>query len=201
MQIIMKPIGVIHSPYKEPEGMPIQGTFKPEVEAWVELEDEYSVGLTGLEGFSHAIIIYYFHKSNQEQIECRPFLEDEIHGIFAIRSPHRPNHIGLSVVKISRIEGNRLYFTKHQVLQHTGGFIECPADLEKKAIRALYHSHTGNLLPIFSPDDKAAAWNNKWTMYLWAAAKPGIFRKGYYDAKGKWHDEVWSMRTGRLIRK
>ena len=85
----------------------------------MELEDEYSVGLAGLEGFSHAIIIYYFHKSNQEQIECRPFLEDEIHGIFAIRSPHRPNHIGLSVVRICKIEGNRLYFREVDVLDGT----------------------------------------------------------------------------------
>ena len=98
MRIIMNPIGMIHSPYKGPEGMPIQGTFKPEVEAWVELNEEYSRGLAGLEGFSHAIILYYFHKSGIEQIQGKPFLEDQMHGIFAIRSPHRPNHIGFSCV-------------------------------------------------------------------------------------------------------
>lgn len=119
MRIIMKPIGVIHSPYKEAEGMPIQGTFKPEVEAWVELKAEYSMGLAGLEGFSHAIILYYFHKSSTEQIQGRPFLEDQMHGIFAIRSPHRPNHIGLSVVRIRRIEGNKLYFKEVDVLDGT----------------------------------------------------------------------------------
>ena len=119
MRIVMNPIGVIHSPYKEAKGMPIQGTFKSEVEAWVELKAEYRVGLAGLEDFSHAIILYYFHKSETEQIKCRPFLEDEMHGIFAIRSPHRPNHIGLSVVRISRIEGNRLYFREVDVLDGT----------------------------------------------------------------------------------
>jgi len=119
MRIIMNPIGMIHSPYKGPEGMPIQGTFKPEVEAWVELNEEYSRGLAGLEGFSHAIILYYFHKSGIEQIQGKPFLEDQMHGIFAIRSPHRPNHIGLSVVRICRIEANKLYFREVDVLDGT----------------------------------------------------------------------------------
>lgn len=119
MRIIMNPIGVIHSPYKEAKDMPIQGTFKPEVEAWVELNEEYSRGLADLEGFSHAIILYYFHKSNTEQIQGRPFLEDEMHGIFAIRSPHRPNHIGLSIVKIYAIEGKKLYFREVDVLDGT----------------------------------------------------------------------------------
>ena len=119
MRIVMNPIGVIRSPYKDAKGMPIQGAFKPEVEACVELKAEYSKGLAGLEGFSHAIILYYFHKSNTEQIQGRPFLEDNKHGIFAIRSPHRPNHIGLSVVKISRIEGNKLYFREVDVIDGT----------------------------------------------------------------------------------
>jgi tRNA-Thr(GGU) m(6)t(6)A37 methyltransferase TsaA len=116
---MMKPIGVIHSPYREVSGMPIQGTFKPEVEAWVELNEQYSRGLAGLEDFSHAIILYYFHKSSTEQIQGRPFLEDKMHGMFAIRSPHRPNHIGLSVVRICKIESNRLYFREVDVLDGT----------------------------------------------------------------------------------
>jgi tRNA-Thr(GGU) m(6)t(6)A37 methyltransferase TsaA len=119
MRIIMNPIGMIHSPYKDAKGMPIQGTFKPEIEAWVELKAEYRPGLAGLEDFSHAIILYYFHKSSKEQIQCKPFLEDKKHGIFAIRSPHRPNHIGLSIVRICRIEGNRLYFKEVDVLDGT----------------------------------------------------------------------------------
>jgi tRNA-Thr(GGU) m(6)t(6)A37 methyltransferase TsaA len=118
-QIIMKPIGIIHSPYKQAKDIPIQGTFKPEVEAWIELKEEYSSGLKDLGTFSHAIILYYFHKSSQEQLQSRPFLEDEQHGIFAIRSPHRPNHIGLSIVKITRIEENELHFGEVDVLDGT----------------------------------------------------------------------------------
>lgn len=63
MQIIMHPIGVIHSSYKESQDMPIQGVFKPDVEAWVELREEYRKGLKDLEGFSHAILLYYFDRS------------------------------------------------------------------------------------------------------------------------------------------
>ena len=119
MQIIMHPIGVIHSPYKKPQDMPIQGIFKPNVEAWAELEEQYSKGLKDLEGFSHAILLYYFDRSGSEQIEARPFLEDDKHGIFAIRSPHRPNHIGLSVVKLCSVAGNRLHFKEVDILDKT----------------------------------------------------------------------------------
>ena len=97
----------------------IQGKFKPEVKAYVELKDEYAPGLKDLDGFSHAIIIYYFHKSQKEEVVGKPFLEDKEHGIFAIRSHHRPNHIGLSVVKVESIEENKLHFSEVDVLNNT----------------------------------------------------------------------------------
>ena len=115
-EIIMHTIGVIHSPYKQTKDMPIQGIFKSDVQGWIELKEKYAAGLKDLDGFSHAIILYYFHKSQKEQIQAEPFLEQQTHGIFAIRSPHRPNHIGLSIVKISKIEQNKLYFTEVDTL-------------------------------------------------------------------------------------
>ena len=118
-QIVMNPIGIIHSPYKQSQNIPIQGTFKPDAEAWIELKDEYRNGFKDLDEFSHAIVLYYFHKSHEERLQSRPFLEDQTHGIFAIRSPHRPNHIGLSIVKINRIENNKLYFGEVDVLDET----------------------------------------------------------------------------------
>ena len=118
-EIILHPIGIIHSPYKESADIPIQGIFKSKAEAWVELKDKYADGLKDLDGFSHAIILYYFHKSQREEIEGRPFLEQDKHGIFAIRSPHRPNHIGFSVVKIKKIETNKMYFTEVDMLDQT----------------------------------------------------------------------------------
>ena len=118
-QITMNPIGKIHSPYKESKEIPIQGKFKDNIEAWIELKKKYIKGLKDLDEFSHCILIYYFHKSDKETIEGKPFLEDETHGIFAIRSPHRPNHIGLSVVKIQRIQKNKLYFTEVDMIDGT----------------------------------------------------------------------------------
>jgi tRNA (adenine37-N6)-methyltransferase len=117
--ITMNPIGVIHSPYKEAKGTPIQGVFSDKAEAWVELENEYVRGLKDLDGFSHAILLYHFSLSDREEIVSKPYLENVEHGIFAIRSPYRPNHIGLSIVKVKRIEGNRLYFTEVDVLDGT----------------------------------------------------------------------------------
>lgn len=109
-KIILNPIGIIHSPYMKTKDIPIQGRFKDDVEACLELKDAYAKGLKDLDKFSHAILIYYFHKSGREGIEGKPFLENEPHGIFAIRSPHRPNHLGFSVVKIKAIQKNTMYF-------------------------------------------------------------------------------------------
>lgn len=118
-QITLNPIGIIHSPYKESKDIPIQGRFKDDVSAYVELRDGYVKGLKDLDKFSHAILIYHFHKSLKENIVGKPFLENNFHGIFAIRSPHRPNHIGFSVVKIQRIQGNKLYFTEVDIIDGT----------------------------------------------------------------------------------
>ena len=118
-KIEIKPIGVIHSPYLEPREMPIQGRFKDDVEGRIELKKEYAPGLQDLDGFSHLILIYYFHRSDREELQGRPYLEEQTHGIFAIRSPHRPNHLGLSIVRLQRIEGNRIYFTEVDVLDGT----------------------------------------------------------------------------------
>jgi len=117
--IEMTAIGVIHSPYHDHNDIPIQGRFKPEAKGWLELEKEYEDGLKDLEGFSHAILLYHFHASDKVTMTGRPYLENEPHGIFAIRSPHRPNHIGLSVVHIIRIQGNRMHFTNVDMLDGT----------------------------------------------------------------------------------
>jgi len=118
-KIEMTPIGVIHSPYKDTKDIPIQGKFKPEVKAYIKLKSKYAQGLKDLDGFSHAIIIYFFHKSQKEEILGKPFLENKEHGIFAIRGPHRPNHIGLSVVKIDIIKNDELHFSEVDMLDGT----------------------------------------------------------------------------------
>jgi hypothetical protein len=73
--IQMRPIGYVRSPHKEAKGTPIQGVFAGDVEATVELDQQYVDGLKDLEGFSHAILIYYFHKSDSERLIGKPYLK------------------------------------------------------------------------------------------------------------------------------
>ena len=117
--IQIKPIGVIHSPYKHADGIPIQGRFKDDVEAFAEVHKKYQEGLKDLDGFSHAILIYHFHKVTEEKIIAKPYLEKENHGIFAVRSPYRPNRMGFSIVKIQRVIENKLFFTEVDMFDKT----------------------------------------------------------------------------------
>ena len=117
--ITLKPIGIIHTPYKESKGIPIQGKFEKDATGQVELFPEYRQGLKDIEGFSNIILIYYFDRSKDEKIISRPFLEDETHGIFSIRSPHRPNHIGVSIVKLGKVERNKITFSEVDILDGT----------------------------------------------------------------------------------
>jgi len=117
--IFIKPIGIIKSPYKTFDDIPIQGKYRKNVEAYIELKKEYEPGLKDLDKFSHAYLIFYFHKSDRVTIQGKPYLENVTHGIFAIRSPHRPNHIGLSIVKINKIVKNKLFFSGVDMLDDT----------------------------------------------------------------------------------
>jgi tRNA-Thr(GGU) m(6)t(6)A37 methyltransferase TsaA len=119
MEIVLKPIGIIHSPYEKKEDIPIQGVFKPQGAGTVEVFKEYETGLQDVEGFSHLVILYYFHKSKDFSLLGKPFLEDKLHGIFAIRSPHRPNHLGVSVVRLLERKGNLLEVGEIDVLDGT----------------------------------------------------------------------------------
>lgn len=103
-----QPIGLIHTPHVEREGTPIQSA-RTEAAGRVEVAPEYAAGLDGLEGFSHIILLYVFHRSPGPRLTVRPFLDDTPHGVFATRHPDRPNPIGLSVVELIRREGNILH--------------------------------------------------------------------------------------------
>jgi len=111
-----KSIGVIHSPFKGIEGMPIQPSSAKGIDGWIELDPTYLAGLQDLDGFSHIILLYYFHKAKDIKLVVTPFLDDLPHGIFATRAPTRPNPIGLSVVELKRIENERLFITNVDVL-------------------------------------------------------------------------------------
>lgn len=106
--ITYQPIGVIRSPFEEPQGTPIQPPAARGVEGTVELDPAYVEGLKDLDGFSHLILIYHFHRSKSSPLRVKPYMDDEAHGVFAMRGPSRPNPIGLSVVRLVGLEGNLL---------------------------------------------------------------------------------------------
>jgi tRNA-Thr(GGU) m(6)t(6)A37 methyltransferase TsaA len=116
--VTFHPIGEIHSPYKEPRGMPIQGVFA-QVEGVVEIYEPYVEGLGDVDGFSHIYIFYAFHRVGQTKLRVKPFLDDAEHGVFATRAPTRPNPLGMSVVKLLAVEGNRIRVGELDVLDGT----------------------------------------------------------------------------------
>jgi tRNA-Thr(GGU) m(6)t(6)A37 methyltransferase TsaA len=99
MDFLMKPIGVIHSPFTDKAQTPIQPTRSQAV-GQVEVFPEFADGLQDLEGFSHIILLYIFHQSHGYILRVKPFLDDQLRGLFATRYPCRPNPIGLSVVRL-----------------------------------------------------------------------------------------------------
>jgi tRNA-Thr(GGU) m(6)t(6)A37 methyltransferase TsaA len=118
-KISYRPIGVIHSPHKEPQGTPIQPTVAQGVRATVEIFPEFIDGLQDLDGFSHLILLYHFHRVKEARLKVKPFLDDEIHGVFATRAPTRPNPIGLSIVRLIGIVGNILHIEDVDILDGT----------------------------------------------------------------------------------
>jgi tRNA-Thr(GGU) m(6)t(6)A37 methyltransferase TsaA len=99
-----RPIGIIHTPFANLEGMPIQPTGASGVPGQVELFPEFREGLQDLEEFSHVILLYHFHRSRGYALEVVPFMDSEKRGLFSTRAPRRPNPLGLSVVRLLGIE-------------------------------------------------------------------------------------------------
>jgi tRNA-Thr(GGU) m(6)t(6)A37 methyltransferase TsaA len=119
MNVVYKPIGVIHTPFNNLEEMPIQPSSDASRPGTVEIYPEFVEGLKDLEGFSHIYLIYHLHKVNKSRLVVTPFLDKEPHGIFATRAPSRPNPIGLSLVKIVGLEGNLIHVDQVDVLDGT----------------------------------------------------------------------------------
>ncbi|MCK4414189.1 MAG: tRNA (N6-threonylcarbamoyladenosine(37)-N6)-methyltransferase TrmO [Candidatus Eisenbacteria sp.] len=119
MMIDAKPIGVIHTPFSKLEGMPIQPAGAAGVKGTVEMLEEYHAGLKDLDGFSHIILLYHFHRSQGFTLHVVPFMDSQARGVFATRAPKRPNPIGLSVVQLDRIEDGILYVQNVDILDGT----------------------------------------------------------------------------------
>ena len=118
-KITYKPIGIIHSPFKEPKGTPIQPYTAKGIRGIVEIFPEYIKGLKDIEGFSHIILLYHFHLAKDYSLDVKPFMDSKLHGLFATRAPARPNPIGLSVVRLIKVKENKIYIKDVDIIEGT----------------------------------------------------------------------------------
>ncbi|MHA1332686.1 MAG: tRNA (N6-threonylcarbamoyladenosine(37)-N6)-methyltransferase TrmO [Candidatus Odinarchaeia archaeon] len=108
IEIKLRPIGVLKTPFTDTRGVPIQSIYGEGIEGVVEIFPEYIEGLKDLAGFSHIILIYYFHLSKKCSLKVKPYLDNKERGVFATRAPSRPNPIGISIVRLIKVEENKL---------------------------------------------------------------------------------------------
>jgi tRNA-Thr(GGU) m(6)t(6)A37 methyltransferase TsaA len=108
-KLYVKPVGIINTPFKDvTEDVPIQGRMMPDAEGYLTIYKKYHEACRDLDGFSHVILIYYFHRSKTAKLTAKPYMDTKIRGIFASRFPHRPNHIGLTLVEILNVSNGIL---------------------------------------------------------------------------------------------
>ena len=111
-KVCFKPIGIIHTPFKTLKGIPIQPSMS-DTKGTIEIFPEFKLGLKDLFNFSHIYCLYYFDMVKLPvPLQSKPFLDNEVRGVFAIRTPFRPNPIGISVLELLDIKENKIYVNK-----------------------------------------------------------------------------------------
>lgn len=118
MEFVMHPIGVIHSPFTDKNKTPIQPS-RSTAKGRIEISPHYVEGLADVEGFSHLILLYAFHCSSGYELRVKPFLDNQLRGLFATRHPCRPNPIGMSIVRLLSCQNNVLEVEGVDVLDGT----------------------------------------------------------------------------------
>jgi tRNA-Thr(GGU) m(6)t(6)A37 methyltransferase TsaA len=119
MKIEYHPIGIIHSPFNQAEGMPIQPVGATSAKGHVDVFPRYAKGLKDLDGFSHITLLYHFHRVTESALIVTPFLDPHPRGVFSTRAPKRPNPIGISVVRLLKIVGTVLHIQNVDLLDGT----------------------------------------------------------------------------------
>jgi tRNA-Thr(GGU) m(6)t(6)A37 methyltransferase TsaA len=104
----LTPIGVIHSPFPQATGTPIQPCCAQGIEGWVEVFERFAEGLLDLEGFGRVWLLFWCHRATEPKLTVIPYRDTVVHGLFATRAPSRPNPIGMSAVRVRGISGNIL---------------------------------------------------------------------------------------------
>ena len=110
MEITLQPIGYLETPFNDIADMPIQPSVLADTRGKAVLDEKFMPGLKDLDGFSHIILLFLLHKISGYQLEVVPFMDTLPHGIFATRSPKRPNRIGMSIVRVESVVGNIVQF-------------------------------------------------------------------------------------------
>ncbi len=117
--LILSPIGIIHSPFREASNTPIQSALSGGAEGVVEILPQFIPALRDLDGFERIWLLVWFHRAKPAKLVVTPYLDDREHGVFATRAPSRPNPIGLSCVRLLGIDGNRLRVGDLDILDET----------------------------------------------------------------------------------
>jgi tRNA-Thr(GGU) m(6)t(6)A37 methyltransferase TsaA len=117
--VTFTPIGIVRSPFATHDGMPIQSVAARGVQGHIELDPAYAAGLSDLDGFSHLHLITHLHRTGPASLRVMPYLDTTERGVFATRSPKRPNAIGLSLVRLVRIDGTVLHVEELDLLDGT----------------------------------------------------------------------------------
>lgn len=115
----MRAIGIVRSPYGNPADVPRGLGARHEAEGVLEIDPALEEGLADIEGFSHLYVIWVFDRAGRCELSGTPPADDRPHGVFATRSPYRPNPIGLTVVHLLRRDGNRLHVRGIDMLDGT----------------------------------------------------------------------------------
>lgn len=115
----IEPIGTIRSPFDGPHQVPKGPGAKHDAEGVLEILPEYEAGLMDIEGFSHLFVLWVFDRIDDFHLIANPPTDDRPHGVFATRSPRRPNHIGLTVVELLRRDGRSLHVRGVDMLDGT----------------------------------------------------------------------------------
>ncbi|QHI98096.1 tRNA (N6-threonylcarbamoyladenosine(37)-N6)-methyltransferase TrmO [Xylophilus rhododendri] len=117
--ITCQPVAFVRSRFTDKVGMPIQTAGAPAETGRIELLPAFVPGLRDIEGFEYLILLTHLDRGEHEPLEVKPFLDDKTHGVFATRAPARPNRIGLSIVRLERVQGGVLHFSGNDMLDMT----------------------------------------------------------------------------------
>jgi tRNA-Thr(GGU) m(6)t(6)A37 methyltransferase TsaA len=119
MDLALEPIGIVHSPFKQSAGTPIQASVAQGAIGTVEVSPTFADGLKDLDGFDRIWLLYWFDRAAPPKLIVTPYMDDQSHGVFATRAPARPNPIGMSAVRLLQREGCTLHVADVDILDGT----------------------------------------------------------------------------------